>query len=406
MQYDENDGGYEIKKRDTPSEDAEAAAATATTTTTTTTTTAATRDESFSMIESNGEDGHWEENREYDTSEPKSKRQKRCGGLYKPTITLSAALRTAVANFAIHRDIVALVLDSFCSGTLSKEERKICLRDIVIRGVLVGEESLKGKKQHISEILKETEASMKKAKKNYENIVELRRERFRKELAFSGLGEFADSIADSDFDLSSGSGDSLNKIKCGKKYETLCNPHTQPKDRASPRIDPIKIQDHKKMMMTLEQKEAEKRELKIKLDALRTYSAYRERLHFFKHISSKNSEEVISSNINLFADLFLYSFSHSRETQRMVCSEYCSQRPFGLRRLHPSRHYTFMSCMPAIYEHYFMKKIERSQIVILARHLHCYGFVPLLTSHQIKLCTTPITYHGLVFSEDEGNESH
>lgn len=296
-----------------------------------------------------------------------------CGGFYKPVMPIDVALRSAASSLAIKRDIVALVLSSYGSDRLTVDEIKKCL-DKIVREPLIEEASRAcGCLTTLNEQRKDAVLRLQFAEHELEQFRKNCDQRLRAEFACTQFDGLAPYLEDMDMNAS------VSTLSTEPLNESQHNPHASPQDRALPNTSPpppiINENEYRKTnVFKLEQE----RKQKLK----KVIAAYKERVYFFDTLL-KPTNEIASEKI--FAPLFLYAFSHSRNVQRIVCAEFCNARPPGVRQLHPSRHYTFIACLPTLYEHYYMGNITRDAMIILARHLHAYGFVPLLKQSDVDM---------------------
>lgn len=309
----------------------------------------------------------------------------RCGGLFQPVQSLSQAMRMAAANFAINRDIVALVLNSFGDSNFCSAEREHCVQHIILGGVMRGECNSRGASLTPQQLAEESERNAALAKKQFEEFVEYRLQKIRNtETAWwKGMSEFSQKLEDMDMNLHCDLEQLLRDELRRANYETRRNPHMKPSDRASPKLDSGDAETFKNLVRRKTASEECEKEQQHKRKLRQIWSAHEERAYFFKQL--QRPAEVLAADDKHFAYLFLYAFSHSRDVQRMVCAEYCNARPFAARQLHPARKCAFVSCLPAIFEHYFLRHIDRKHIVVLARFLHANSFVPLLTREELKI---------------------
>ena len=299
-----------------------------------------------------------------------------CGGFYEPIMSLDMALRSAKASVAIHRDIVALALNSYGNDQLTPVEMAHCLDDMM-RALLVEEASRShGRYFSLEEQRNEAAARLEEAQRALAEFVAKRKERLTKELVFSDLAGFEDLIERTDIDMDATLCDTVHT----PINESQHNPHTPPNERAAPATPVFDASAYDKMVKKSKARDIFKHDQDHKARLKKNVATYAERVLFFDTLMRPNEQ---LTKLDVFAPLFLYAFAFTRAVQRVACAEYCNSRPSNTRQLHPSRHYTFVACLPMLFEHYFLGNVTRDGLVLLARHLHAYSFVPLLSQDDI-----------------------
>lgn len=313
------------------------------------------------------------------------------GGLYAPETNYEVAVRSAIVDLRMRRDIVALAIGSYGGDTLDETCRRECAQ--MIATAVTDESSRKASRVvTLSDLRAESMHHAESALAKLEELKRMRAERVDLELVFSGLEDSAELLHD--VDMNGSLEDTLLELERGPENHLQREPHTPLRDRASPTIahQAAKERNYEKMIRARDHAKAFEHEQKHLQDLQRVHTSHDERVRFFENLARALSDSPKHRlDDDNFALVFMYGFAYFREVQRSVCAEYCNTRPRGTRQLHPSRHFSFVACLPALFEHYFRGRVSRLNLVPLARHLHSFGFVPLLGDDDVlAACAAPV----------------
>lgn len=333
-----------------------------------------------------------------------------CGGLAECAVqSMSVALRSAAARYEMERDIVALALRSYGGAYLTPKEIDHCV-NMLCNALVIEASEEAGERVRLSTQLQQARAHLARVQNDLQTLRNKRRERLMQDYACT---EFSD-IVDNMVDLYDANGDELEQLeRAVHKNNSLARNSTSlnkaDDEHHSPLhhgVIPESPNSAERNAMCLNERAQRRREAEFNEAVYlrrneQVQRALKERIFFFESLLVIANQPVHKEALKCtsmaalrafeidraeaFAPLFLYAFAHSRTVRIQCCADFCDARPSHTRRLHPSRHNAFVSSMPALYEHYYAGHVRRSELVLLARHLHTFGFVPLLTSADVRL---------------------
>ena len=327
--------------------------------------------------------------------------QSECGGFAPQCMSLGVALRSEAAALDFSRDVVALALRSYGGAPLALRDIDSCVR--MIYDTLVDEASREAQRRvGISEQLRDARRGLADADAQYADFFGKLKRRLEAQLGSTTWHDMCDSFVGMDMDASFDSTRPTPEEET--RNDAVSRPHTPVHELACPTPpgEPTSPQRAHKFADTSTEdveraraaEEAERRHL---AQLALVCKAHRERVRFFtelQHFANNPTTEAAAADdderrayhtrcADAFAQIFLYAFTHSRNVRIVCCAPFCNLRPSHLRPLHRSRQYAFIGVLPALYHHYYSGNASRFELVLLARHMHTFGFVPLLKSHDI-----------------------